>query len=99
MIGADIPSLAEVAAWLDDLAARTGNPAYRRAGAALRQPTPGRTPIDDKRALVEVRHLLATGLARTEARACLMVARTLHPTGSAKSIAERLRRKLRGQEK
>jgi hypothetical protein len=90
---------AEMARRLDDLAAVTGNRAYARAAAALRQPPPGRSSIDDHAALAEARYLVASGQAQSEAHACRLVARTLGPKSSIRSTAERLRRKLRAEAK
>lgn len=93
------PSIGQVAAWLEDLAASTGERAFARAAASLRQLPPGRTSIDDGRALAEVRHLISTGHAKSDAHACRLVARTLGPRSAVKATAERLRRKLRAEAK
>lgn len=75
-------------------AKRTGNPAYERAARALTQQSPGRPSFDDRRALAEVRELVERGT--TTNRALTMVVATLRADGcNPKSVAERLRRKLK----
>lgn len=87
-----------VAVELQRLAEETGDAAFLRAARALLQERPGRRPIDDGKALGEVRWLVDTGAAGSLYAACRMVARAMGtPRRRERSVAERLRRKVGAQ--
>lgn len=91
--------LSDVCLVLDELAARTGEPALRRAANALRQESPGRRALNDRRAIAEAESLFACGKAKTMRAAFTMVARTIRGPARTSSIAERLRRKWAASKK
>jgi hypothetical protein len=93
-------SIPSVAAWLDSLAAKTGDPAYRRAAKALAAPKGGRPRANDADALAEMRALMTRKpeLGPYSA-ASLIVTRSPRyrplSKGAEKNLIERLVRKLR----
>jgi hypothetical protein len=95
---ADLPtagrSPAAVASFLDRLADETGDDAFRRAARAMRQPPPGRSPIDDDAMLRRVHEFIDGGKARSMRHALTIVARDAADDGKGeRAIIERLRRK------
>jgi hypothetical protein len=92
----------EVAGILDHLCAQTGDPAYARAARTLFQQSPGRRPIDDRRAVQDAEELFKQGKARSRHDARMQVASSLAPYGTWRewcSIAERLRKKSADEQK
>lgn len=90
----DRPSIADVAAELERLAAETGDPAYSRAARALFWDTPGRRPINDAAAIAEAQWLVRTGGTKSLNAALRQIAKTFRTDVPIKSIVERLRRKV-----
>lgn len=87
------PTLANVAGWLDELAVATGEGAFARAAAALRQQPPGRPAVDDRLLLAEVDMLIDEGVPQREA--LLRTARTVCGRQSERAVYVRLARKLK----
>jgi len=89
-------TVASIAAELDDLARRTGDPRARRAAGLLRGRPGHRPEIDDRAALVEVAALLEHQQASSVEEASRLVActqgGTTHSVGAA---AKRIARKYR----
>jgi hypothetical protein len=89
------PTPEAVAAELEQLADRTGDPAYRRAARSLcQQQSRGRPAVDDTEAIAEALAIFEAGQARTLNSALRQVARTMAPREQVDGIAERLRRKI-----
>lgn len=92
--GSPASSPAEVAAELEALAERTGDPAFHRAARALLADHGGGRPaIDDADLIAEARALFAAGKVPTLNAAFLKVAKTRAGEIRPRSLAERLRRK------
>ncbi|MDR7146161.1 hypothetical protein [Rhizobium sp. BE258] len=96
-------ALAEALEVLDEmlrsLAAQTGEMAFVRAANALYQQPGGRPVINDEGLIEEARWLLQRGKAKSLNQALRKVAATVSDGDGIRSIAERLRRKMRADEK
>ncbi|RWC17046.1 MAG: hypothetical protein EOS51_18120 [Mesorhizobium sp.] len=94
-----VPTILEMIATLDDAAERTGDRCYVRARNALAASAPGRPKLDDRLSIQEAKWLLETGQVSNLNQALLMVAKTENSHRSTRSIAERLRRKIKAETK
>jgi len=81
--------IADLADALDALAAADGRPEIARAARSLRQTFAGPSSINDDRAINDAWEMFVSGQQRTLWNAQLAVA------GNDRSVAERLRRKMR----
>ncbi len=81
------------------LAEQTGDPAFMRAANALHQQAPGRPSIDDAKLIEEAVWLFKQGKAKSINQALRKVARTVADQEGVRSVAERLRRKMRADAK
>jgi hypothetical protein len=84
---------------LRSLAVQTGEAAFERAANALYQQPSGRPSINDARLIEEARWLIQQGKAKSINQALHKVATTVADGNGVKSIAERLRRKMRAAAK
>lgn len=80
---------------LRQLAEVTDDPRLKRAVRMLDKPVGGRPAVHDARLITDALHLIETGEAPNLNQALLRVARTVSGRQSEKSIAERLRRKIK----
>jgi len=84
---------AELAQMLEQVAARTGVVAFRRAANAIYQQNSGRPTIDDRAALDEAIWLFESGTVRTLNAGFKMAARSIAGHRTVRAVAERLRKK------
>jgi hypothetical protein len=86
---------AELLGRLEALAEASGDPDLLRASRAVRQYSPGRPAIDDTLALEEVQWLVESGKAKTVNQALTRVAQSIAGYQNIRSVAERLRQKMK----
>src|SRR4051794_38792223 len=93
--GRDAPDRADIAQWLDQLAATTSDRRYRHAASILRSPPAGRPPRADDPLVIETQYLVDTGRAKKIETAARMVATAAEEPQSVAAATRRLARKAR----